>query len=94
MRLVSYASYTSVVMFILFDIIALSSPLCCCHVYIFCIYVVSSWALLPTGFLNKILYCIVFENKYSFLLCLFHLKMGLLTAFAFHSSPSPRLCAV
>ena len=58
MRLVSYASYTSVVMFILFDIIALSSPLCCCHVYIFCIYVVSSWALLPTGFLNKILYLV------------------------------------
>ena len=58
MRLVSYDSYTSVVMFILFDIIALSSPLCCCHVYIFCIYVVSSCALLPTGFLNKILYLV------------------------------------
>ena len=59
MRLVSYASYISVVMFILFDIIALSSPLCYCHMhvymYIFCIYVVSSRALLPTGFLNKIL---------------------------------------
>ena len=53
MRLFSYASYTSVVVFILFDITALSSPLCCCHVYIFCIYVVSSWALLPTRFLNK-----------------------------------------
>ena len=62
MRLVTYASYTSVVMSILYDIIALSSPLCYCHVYIFCIYVLSSWALLPTGFLNKILYL---EKKMS-----------------------------
>ena len=53
MRLVSYASYTSVVMFILFDIIASSSPLCCC-LYIRCILM----GLLPTGFLNKILYLV------------------------------------
>ena len=35
---------------IIFDLTSMSSPLCCYHVYIFCIYVVSSWALL---FLNK-----------------------------------------